>query len=73
MSATIKKFYSFIYFKWRRTCYIGGEYYGNISYADDLKLLCPSINGLQKMLDICDVFLKEYFVKYNASKTVAIW
>ena len=53
-------------------CYIGNEYYGNISYADDLKLLCPSINGLQKMLDICDVFSKEYFVKYNASKTVAI-
>ena len=37
-----------------------------------LKLLCPSINGLQKMLDICYVFSKEYFVKYNASKTVAI-
>ena len=53
-------------------CYIGSEYYGNISYADDLKLLCPSINGLQKMLDICDVFSKEYFVKYNSSKTVAI-
>ena len=53
-------------------CYIGNEYYGNISYADDLKLLCPSINGLQKMLDICDVFSKEYCVKYNASKTVAI-
>ena len=53
--------------------YIGNEYYGNISYTDDLKLLCPSINGLQKMLDICDVFFsKEYFVKYNASKTVAI-
>ena len=53
-------------------CYIGNEYYGNFSYADDLKLLCPSINGLQKMLDICHVFSKEYFVKYNASKTVAI-
>ena len=24
------------------------------------------------MLDICDVFSKEYFVKYNANKTVAI-
>ena len=44
-------------------CYIGYEYYGNISYADDLKLLCPSINGLLKILDICDVFSKEYSVK----------
>ena len=24
-----------------------------------LKLLCPSINGLQKMLDICDVFFER--------------
>ena len=53
-------------------CYIGNNYYGNISYADDLKLLCPSINGLQKMLDICDIFSKEYFVTCNAHKTIAI-
>ena len=37
-------------------CYIDNKYYGNISYTHDLKLLCPSINGLQKMLDICNVF-----------------
>ena len=49
-------------------CYIGNNYYGNISYADDLKLLCPSINGLQKMLDICDIFSKEYFVTYKPIK-----
>ena len=53
-------------------CHIGNNYYGNISYADDLKLLCPSINGLQNMLDICDIFSKEYFVTYNAHKTIAI-
>ena len=53
-------------------CYIGNEYYGNITYADDFKLLCPSINGLQKMLDICDVFSKEYFVNYSAGKIVAM-
>ena len=28
----------------------------NISYADDLKLLCLSTNILQIMLDICDGF-----------------
>ena len=51
--------------------YIGNGYYNDISYADGLKL-CLSINGLHEMLDICDVFSKEYFVKYNAGKTVAI-
>ena len=43
-------------------CYIGNNSYGNASYADDLKLLCSNINGLQNMLDICDVFSKECFV-----------
>lgn len=53
-------------------CYIGNRYYGHMAYADDLKLLCPSISGLQKMLNICDEFSKEYLVTYNAKKTVAI-
>ena len=42
-------------------CYIGNNSYGNAPYADDLKLLCPIINGLQKMLDICDVLFKRVF------------
>ena len=53
-------------------CHIGNNYYGNIWYADDLKLLCPSINGLKKMIDICGIFSKKHFVTYNAHKTIAI-
>ena len=54
-------------------CYIGNNYCDNSSYSGDLKLLCPSINGLQKMLDIYVMFFsKEYFVSYNTPKTVAI-
>ncbi len=30
-------------------CWIGSHYFGSVSYADDLKLLSPTIYGLRKM------------------------
>ena len=48
-------------------CDIDDNYYGKISYIDDLKLVCPSINELQNMLDIM-----WYFVTCNISKKIAI-
>ncbi|XP_045764957.1 uncharacterized protein LOC123867125 [Maniola jurtina] len=32
-------------------------------------LLSPSINGLRKLLSICDQFAKEHGLKYNVAKT----
>ncbi len=37
-------------------CYVGDDYFGCVSYADDMKLLCPSIKGLQQMIEICERF-----------------
>ena len=37
-------------------CKMGNKFYGGFGYADDLKILCPSIGGLQKMLNICEAF-----------------
>ena len=51
-------------------CYIGHTYYGSPTYADDMTLICPSIGGLQKMVDICANFGLEYDILYNAKKTV---
>ena len=34
-------------------CHIGDIFYGCLLYADDLIILCPSVNGLQAMLDVC--------------------
>ncbi len=31
-------------------CFIGQEYYGCLSYADDFVLPCPSVKGLQRMV-----------------------
>ncbi len=46
-------------------CHIGHEYLGCLGYADDLKLMCPEINCLLKMISICEKFGKKYSVKYN--------
>ncbi len=51
-------------------CFIGHMYVGGMAYANDLKLLCPSIRGLQKMVNICSEFGIEYDILYNETKTV---
>ncbi len=38
-------------------CRIGMKYFGIVDFADDLKLLSPSLLGLQRMLNICKAFL----------------
>ena len=53
-------------------CHIGNQFYGGFGYADDLKVLCPTIGGLQKMVKICEEFGKDYDVTFNAKKTLGI-
>ena len=43
-------------------CYIGHHFYGCLGYADDFKLLCSIINGLQSMINVCENFADEYDV-----------
>ncbi len=51
-------------------CLIGQEYLGCLGYADDLKLMCLGIKGLQKMISICEKFGEKYSVKYNEKKSI---
>ena len=53
-------------------CHIGAKYYGGISYADDMKILCPSVDGLQKMMDTCVEYGIEYDILYNEKKSMCI-
>ena len=48
------------------------SYVGALSYADDITLLCPSIKGLNKMLDICNSFADMYDIQFNAKKSLGI-
>ena len=38
-------------------------------YADDLILLSPSVNGIQHMLNICDLFACNNSLVFNIKKT----
>ena len=53
-------------------CYIGHHFYRCVGYADDVKLLCPSINGLQTMINVCENFADEFDVMFNTTKTLCI-
>ncbi len=33
-------------------CHMGNRYVGGMGYADDIKLLCPLLKGMQKMVDM---------------------
>ena len=41
---------------------------GDLSYADDITLICPSICGINNMIDICC----EYDITFNPTKNVCI-
>ena len=53
-------------------CWVRGYYYGAVGYADDLMLLSPSVQGLRKMLKVCESYGQLYGVKYNPKKTVCM-
>ncbi|XP_073949395.1 uncharacterized protein [Choristoneura fumiferana] len=51
-------------------CSIDGVAVNNISYADDMVLLSPSIGALRRLLRTCESYAEEtHGLKYNASKS----
>jgi exonuclease III len=53
-------------------CRIGVHYMGALSSADDLSLLCTTLFGLQKMINMCEEFGKKYGIKYNPKKSMCM-
>ena len=59
-------------------CHIDEYYAGMFGYADDLLLLCPSRDGLQKMLEIAEEYANDHRISFstnidpNKSKTKGI-
>ncbi len=43
------------------------DYVGGMGYAHDIK--CPSLNGIQQMVDMCVDYAGEYNIKFNGSKS----
>ena len=50
-------------------CHIDGEYVNNLSYADDMVLLSPSICGIRKLISICEGYAKQHGLIYNPKKS----
>ena len=53
-------------------CHMNNNYMGALSYADNITMACPSLYGLSIMLDICNNFVLENFIRFNTKKTVCI-
>lgn len=50
-------------------CKYKNEYMGFYGYADDISLLCPTLTGIQYMLDICENYAVRFKINYNAKKS----
>ena len=50
-------------------CYLGLNFCGALSYADDLILIFPSATSMKEILSICESFAKEYQIAFNANKS----
>ena len=53
-------------------CYVGNHYCGSLGYADDITLMSPTLNGLKEMLNICNLYAKEYSITFNPNKSQLI-
>ena len=45
---------------------------GALAYADDLILLSPTKSAMQKLVDVCENFSKEFHINFNPSKSKMI-
>ena len=50
-------------------CHLGHHFVGALGYADDILLLCPSVDGLKNMIKICEDYANEHSIKFNGSKS----
>ncbi|KAJ8737185.1 hypothetical protein PYW07_000456 [Mythimna separata] len=50
-------------------CHMCNQPVNNLSYADDMVLLSPSIDGLRTLLSICEKYAMSHRLTYNVKKT----
>ncbi|KAI8427626.1 hypothetical protein MSG28_002111 [Choristoneura fumiferana] len=50
-------------------CHIDGTCVNNISYADDMVLLGPSISSIRKLVEVCERYAEKTGLKYNSKKS----
>lgn len=50
-------------------CSIDGTFINNISYADDMVLLGPSVSAIRRLLGICERYAGAHGLRYNVKKS----
>ena len=51
---------------------IGKLYLGCLLYADDIVLISPTVDGLQKMIGVCSSYAKGHSLTFNSKKCSTI-
>ena len=52
-------------------CHIGGLWFGACGYADDLILLAPNRDVLQRMLQVCEVYAADHNLTFSTDPVPA--
>ena len=50
-------------------CHMGRHYCGILGFADDIMLLCPTLDGLRKMIKICEDYANSHSILFNGLKS----
>jgi len=50
-------------------CYLGLNFVGALTYADDIVLLAPTPSAMRILLQICDSYAAEYDINFNPDKS----
>ena len=53
----------------RLGCHVSLAYAGTFGYADDIALIAPSINSLEKMIITCKNYARTHCITFNPSKS----
>ena len=54
--------------KSRLGCWINGEFVGTVGYADDNMLLSPTLDGLQRIINICELYAAEHNLTFSTNE-----
>ena len=49
-------------------CHVGTSYAGAFGYADDIALVAPSMQCLEKMIIICEKYANSHSITFNPNK-----
>lgn len=52
---------------------IGNEHINSFAYADDVSLMCSTAPGLQKLINVCCCYAKQWRFKFGFAKTKCIY